>query len=152
MMYLYAGLGVAMLTGIMAIFEMGLTLTGRSLLPSPPDFYSGSKDVKHEDLRMLKLMIEADDFDSPLTGTGASLCEQIFSAYSDAYVPTGGSNPWLMDPRMPVLTGPWAGSCLMNRRSHHIVVRPNPITASSPYELYSCILQGGNDHCSFEKN
>lgn len=32
MVYLYAGLGVAMLSGIMAIFEMGLAVTGQSLL------------------------------------------------------------------------------------------------------------------------
>ena len=152
MVYLYAGLGVAMLTGIMAIFEMGLALTGSSLLPSPPDLYSESEDVKQEDLRMVKLLIEADDLDPPLTGTGRSLCEQILAAFSDAYVPIGDVNPWLVDRRMPVLTGAWAGSCLMNRRSHHLVVRPNPTTTSSPYELYSCILQGGDDQCSFEKN
>ena len=34
MIYLYAGLGIAMLTGIMAIFEMGVSLTGSSLLSS----------------------------------------------------------------------------------------------------------------------
>ena len=152
MVYFYALMGVVMMTGIMAIFEMGLALTGRSLLPSPPDLYSESEDVKQEDLRMLKLMVGADALEPPLTGIGTSLCEQILAAYSDAYVPSGDANPWLMDRRMPVLTGPWAGSCLMNRRSHHLVVRPNPITAGSPYELYSCILQGGDDHCSFEKN
>ena len=65
MVYLYAGLGVAMLTGIMAIFEMGLALTGRSLLPSPQDLYSESEDVKREDLRMVKLLIEADDLSLP---------------------------------------------------------------------------------------
>ena len=32
MVYLYAGLGVVMLSGIMAIFEMGLALTGQTLL------------------------------------------------------------------------------------------------------------------------
>ena len=151
MVYLYAGLGVAMLTGIMAIFEMGLALTGHSLSPSPPDLYSETEDVKREDLRMLKLLIGADDLDPPLVGTGTSLCEQILTAYTDAYVPTGEANPWLMDPRMPVIDGSWAGSCLMNRRSHHLVVRPNPTTAGSPYELYSCILEEGDDLCSFEK-
>ena len=152
MVYLYAGLGVAMLTGIMAIFEMGLALTGSSLVPSPPDLYSESEDVTQEDLRMLKLLVGADDLEPPLTGTGASLCDQILAAYSDAYVPSGDANPWLIDSRTDDNDGLWAGSCLMNRRSHHLVVRPNPTTAGSPYELYSCILQGGEDHCSFEMN
>ena len=39
MVYLYAGLGVVMLSGIMAIFEMGLSLTGQSMIPTPPDVY-----------------------------------------------------------------------------------------------------------------
>ena len=42
MVYLYAGLGVVMLSGIMAIFEMGLSLMGQSMLPTPPDVYGES--------------------------------------------------------------------------------------------------------------
>ena len=37
MVYLYAGLGVLMISGIMAIFEMGLSLTGQSMIPTPAD-------------------------------------------------------------------------------------------------------------------
>ena len=151
MVYLYAGLGVAMLTGIISIFELGIALTGDSLSLSSPDLYGESGDVKQEDLRILKLLIGADDLDPPLSGTGALLCDEILSAYSDAYVSMGDTSPWLKNNRMPVLTGPWAGSCLMTRRSHHVVVRPNPTTAGSPYELYSCVLNGGEDQCSFEK-
>ena len=32
MIYFYAGLGAVMLSGIMVLFEVGLALTGRSLL------------------------------------------------------------------------------------------------------------------------
>ena len=39
MVYFYAVMGVVMMTGIMAIFEMGLSLTGQSLLPTPVDVY-----------------------------------------------------------------------------------------------------------------
>ena len=52
MVYLYAGMGVVMLTGIMAIFEMGLSLTGQSLLPTPTDFYIGS-DEQRDDSSMM---------------------------------------------------------------------------------------------------
>ena len=46
MVYLYAGLGVLMLSGIMAIFEMGLSLTGMSMMPTPADIYLQSSDLK----------------------------------------------------------------------------------------------------------
>ena len=35
MVYLYAAMGVVMMTGIMAVLEMGLSLTGQSLLLKP---------------------------------------------------------------------------------------------------------------------
>jgi len=39
MAYFYGAMGVAMLAGVMAVFEMGLSLTGQSLLPKPEDPY-----------------------------------------------------------------------------------------------------------------
>ena len=42
MVYLYAALGAVMMTGIMAVLEMGLSLTGQSLLLKPEDpYYQG---------------------------------------------------------------------------------------------------------------
>ena len=122
MVYLYAGLGVAMLTGIMAIFEMGLALTGRSLLPSPLDLYSES--IVKRKPSGAEVIVEADP---PLAATGTSLCEQIFSAYSDAH----DSNPWSMDRRMPVL-GPFGFLPDESPFAPHCC-RPNSMTGGSPY-------------------
>ena len=55
MIYLYAGLGVLMISGIMAIFEMGLSLTGQSMLPIPTNAYKQSSDAKVEDKRLISL-------------------------------------------------------------------------------------------------
>ena len=46
--------GMVMLSGIMAIFEMGLALTGQTLLPVPPDDYLSSQSMKDEDKHFLK--------------------------------------------------------------------------------------------------
>ena len=40
MVYLYAGLGIAMLSGIMAIFEMGLAVTGQSFFRNESRYYT----------------------------------------------------------------------------------------------------------------
>ena len=56
MVYLYAGLGVLMLSGIMAIFEMGLSLTGQSMLPTPSDAYLQDSDLKMSDKRLMELL------------------------------------------------------------------------------------------------
>lgn len=150
MVYLYAGLGVAMLAGIMAIFEMGLALTGRSLLPSPVDPYLSNAGVKAMDQKLMLLLADRQQVPSGLLGT--SLCGKVIAAYQNAYVPTGGVNPWLQDAAMPVNTGRWAGSCVMNDGAHHVVVKPELSTGANPYQLYSCVLQGGNQRCSFERD
>ena len=41
MVYFYAALSVVMMTGIMAVIEMGLTMTSQSLILKPPSL--GSK-------------------------------------------------------------------------------------------------------------
>ena len=46
MVYLYAVLGVMMISGIMAIFEMALSLTGQSMIPAPSDKYLSSASMK----------------------------------------------------------------------------------------------------------
>ena len=58
MIYLYAGLGLAMMTGIMAIFEMGLYLTGSSLFLSRIDPYVLESGVKKMDRRLLSALAE----------------------------------------------------------------------------------------------
>lgn len=150
MVYLYAGLGVAMLAGIMAIFEMGLALTGRSLLPSPVDPYLSNGEVKAMDQRLMALLANRDAVVAGLLGT--SLCEKVIDAYGDAHVQDGGVNPWLQDAAMPVNTGRWAGSCVMNDGAHHVVVKPDMTDGADPYQLYSCVLQGGDERCPFEQD
>ena len=54
MAYLYASLGVMMLGGIMAIFEMGLSLTGQSMIPAPPEKYFSDASMKRADIKLLE--------------------------------------------------------------------------------------------------
>ena len=51
MVYLYAGLGIAMLSGIMAIFEMGLAITGQSFFRNEST-YHGSNYFKNSEFEL----------------------------------------------------------------------------------------------------
>ena len=67
MVYLYAALGVVMMTGIMAVVEMGLSLTGQSLLLNPDDPYRQNllaNAVGKRDQQMLNLLHDSDDLDA----------------------------------------------------------------------------------------
>ena len=145
MVYLYAGMGVAMLAGIMAIFEMGLSLTGRSLLPMPADTYQENAAVKATDRLLLRLLSSVADV--PAGKTGADLCQSI----RQAYAAQAGQDPWLNQARMPIKTGRWIGSCVMNDGEHHVVITPSAGSGDPPYRLYSCVLTPGADRCSFEQ-
>jgi len=148
MVYLYAGLGVAMLAGIMAVFDMGLSLTGRSLLPTPEDPYATLEAFKAKDRQLMALLADREAVAAGLQGR--SLCAGLINAYEGAY----GGGHWLQDAVMPVNGGQWEGSCVLNdaAHSHRVVVIPDLADGAHPYQLYSCVLQGGNDRCSFERD
>ena len=67
MVYLYAAMGVVMMTGIMAVLEMGLSLTGQSLLLKPIDSYQQNRvlnAVGKRDQQMLNLLHNQVDLDA----------------------------------------------------------------------------------------
>lgn len=61
MVYLYAGLGIAMLSGIIAIFEMGLAVTGQSLFEIESRYHnsnyfknSSPSSVRSDDINLMQ--------------------------------------------------------------------------------------------------
>ena len=154
MVYLYAGLGVAMLTGIMAIFEMGLALTGNSLLPSPQDPYLSNKALQDEDKQWLRLLADDAVIDQLRGKFNSSLCDQLKAVYSERLgLGDVSLSPWRIDAdRMSVTQGDWVGSCIMNEDGHRVIVRPpDPSAVDSTFNLFSCVLQGSSDRCPFEQ-
>jgi hypothetical protein len=146
MAYLYAGLGVAMLAGIMAIFEMGLALTGQSLIPPTVDAYLGDPTVKVVDQKLLRLLKDPGQVDAGLEGT--VLCKAVISAYQSAF-PLDGNT--FIEDATPPLSNNWLNACVVNNKSHRILITPDIHDASLPYQLYSCILGDVEDRCSFER-
>ena len=139
MVYLYAGMGVVMLTGIMAIFEMGLSLTGQSLLPIPKDLYAGSDEQRGDSYMM-------DSFDATKNSNpiasglkGLEICDALeVNAYVKGYF---GTSSRTFVPKG--LDGAWGNGCVMEFGSHQILVVSNPSESSSglgPYLIVSCTI------------
>ena len=151
MVYLYSGLGILMLSGIMAIFEMGLALTGQSMLPIPSDPYLDSTNTKAEEMkvadrRFLELLTDKDTFKGNIGGI--SLCNALLESYTNKF---SNDLSWTMDDSMPIGEGFWARSCILNRGSHRVLVKPaDRGIGLIPYEFFSCFRVGGNEQCSFE--
>jgi hypothetical protein len=135
--YFYAVMGVVMMTGIMAIFEMGLSLTGQSLLPAPLSGYSANTQNKAKDARLLQKLYEEDFNESALASGLCSALKEV------------DGEPWIMIENLQP-DDYFFGSCELNRDGLcRSIVRKNN-DDDMPYQLFSCALAVGKSKCSFE--
>ena len=145
-----------MLSGIMAIFEMGLSLTGQSLLPVPSDTYIGSPE-------QLKDKSMNNSFDpainsNPIASSmqGMEICDAL---EANAYVLSAVGMPTRTF--LPnTLSDAWNNGCVVEYGSHQMLVMPSPSDEDSDvYDpgLPSYLIVSCTDHdksssiCPFKK-
>ena len=179
MVYLYGALGVVMMTGIMAVIEMGLSLTGQSLLLKPNDPYQQnllSNAVGKRDQQMLNLLHNQDDLDAiGRSLQGSELCDQLLCRSSPGGAAgcsaAGGSVPGNVlavdaEERLPELAeltlvgvsqpaedGFWSNACALQVGKHRLLIQPDPapVDPKIPYRLFSCYL-ADSSACELESN
>lgn len=164
MTYLYAVLGIAMLTGIMAMFEMGLSLTSQQSLLSPPnDAYTGGTPEQRDDQRWMELLSDSDALD--VIGrnlSSQSLCDQLLCRVSEAQEKRcTGENAYeagydtLGEFSASSITDsghPFPRACVFSKGAHRVLIVPEEKEPGAPYGLYSCLTSSLNSAglCSFE--
>ena len=177
MVYLYAALGVVMMTGIMAVVEMGLSMTGQSFLFKPNDPYLQhlkSDAVGIRDQQILNLLHDQDDLDAVGRSLGnAELCDQLLCRSSPAgaaycrpatnLVPanllasdaaerfTELSQLTRSGASPPPADSVFASACALQDGTHRLLIQPDPAPQDPqiPYRLFSCVLDGSST-CTFE--
>ena len=141
-------MGVVMMTGIMAIFELGLSLTGQSVLPALPDPYFSTPQAKALDRDLLRLLDDPNAVSQDLRLK--DLCEAIRMAYSDSSALN----------LIEIKSGRFSGGCNVEREFvvntgtvfHRVLIQPPALGAESlPYKLFSCTSNRDNQRCSFER-
>ena len=138
MVYLYAGMGVVMLTGIMAIFEMGLSLTGQSLLPMPVDQYPGSSEQTTEDI----LVTASKSLSAGLNGI--NICIEL-KTLPAVEAPSGEFLPVVRHPD-------WRDGCVLEFGLHQVLLAPNRQGGPDPYLVLFCRDSHKNPQvCPFEE-
>jgi hypothetical protein len=151
MVYLYAGMGLMMLTGIMAVVEMGLSLTGGSMLPVPSDIYSSTPSMKQSDMALLEYLFDQQSLMVAVEIDGVVQdVEKVFSELVEEQGLCGalnhiGDEQWTL-----VSEGYLINGCQLTRGSHRAVVKQNADDEQMPYQLFSCAVGDGNDRCPFE--
>ena len=140
-------MGVVMMTGIMAIFEMGLSLTGQSFLQSPQNKYHSNPEMKAQDRRILRKLAAKDVFLSggktlPDLVSDEGLCSALYYIGEGNWSPTDSNK----------VNDYFSGSCVLNRQGgYRSVVRENGVGQEVSYQLFLCVLGDGESVCSFEK-
>ena len=177
MVYLYAALGVVMMTGIMAIFEMGLSLTGQSPFFDPlptQEKQDSMKELREFDKTILALLYsnhESTDLDplgSPKDSPplkSSDLCDRVMCRIHGINPCQGeeiGVNTSI--PSLKVLSeaksSPMAelsDSCALKLSDKYrfLIHSDDKIDKNFPYRLFSCALKYegiGTDYCNFESS
>ena len=132
MVYLYAGLGIAMLSGIMAIFEMGLAVTGQSFFRNESryetQYFTSTNSV---DDQALEAQIHNGAWKTSLMAANP-----LFTP-SCANYPAPGNISWVNEP---------GSMCSAFWEGRRIVVDIN-----SDEVIYICFPKTGESQCSFEE-
>ena len=144
MTYLYAGLGIAMISGIAAMMQVGTNIN--SLIPLSVlklDNYSNSSLAGY-DRQIMKILYSQTVPDS-------DICN---------YVKNSISSPKYEDGEVFVSTGTQSPSthtifsencALINKSNKHRVIITNSSNESYKYKMFSCYLES-EPFCSFEIN
>lgn len=165
MVYLYAALGAVMMTGIMAVVEMSLSLTGQSFILKPllssaqNDSINELKQIDRDVLLLLSKEHEVLGLDplgspkgSPLKGS--TLCTQVMCRINrQAFClgeasDTGQPFPPPVDSLRGLVqsdnspSGQWSNSCVLEMgKKHRFLIRSDSQPDKDlPYYLYSCSL------------
>ena len=160
-------MGVVMMTGIMAIAEMGLSLSSQSLIPKPMDAYSQSSTYSKRDKQMLRLINEEEHLDAigrswdktdlckqlrcRFTASGASGCVGDNSLAVNAGIHFSELQALRIE-GVPLPKKNFSDACSLLAGNHRLLVRPSPILQvnNTSYQLFSCVLKDFSEYCEFE--
>ena len=167
MIYFYAGLGAAMMAGIMVLFEVGLALTGQSLVDEQVELEMYQDIVNSSDRLFQRMLTDPQDLQAIGPGRyGSGLCQQITCRIQGINCSSGNViSPLYADlqrystPKYMPSIGVWSSSCVLEgeldggKRIHRLLIRPSRDRLDLGYELYSCMIERNmpDPRCMFER-
>ena len=145
MAYLYAALGVSMLTGVFAMFQMSNALLQQQILSKAPDNKYSQTIHQTNDKKFLKVLENANS----TWGSGDSLCLSIKNEISNL----GGDllvlNQYIKTNTNNSNSSRFAGACFLAKGNHRVLITPN--NSENNITLFSCVLDK-TIICDFEEN
>jgi len=142
--YLYAGLGMAMLTAIMAMFEMAAGITNQQILSRPPEdpyYASGAQAIDQTALRLSEESSPKGLKGWSMTTTSA-LCDEVNRLVRDnpnlyPSLTTYSFSP-SVQPEARLASGCETAVVISGVGVHRLTLVP---TASNQYSVFSCVTK-----------
>ena len=143
MLYFYVGLGLAMFTIVIQVFELSTTISKQSYINKTNDLNIEKILIKNEnDKNFLKLL---KDINGTQIGTGMEICTKIKNGINDESDPNYsilskysvlnsyniGDYLYSSHPRL-------VDGCNFIKDSHRVLIVP--VNTQGEYSLYSCII------------
>ncbi len=145
MTYLYALMGIAMLTGIMSMLEVSNSIIGLGIYSLPPeDPYIGSS-YQLSDRLFLKSLSKANSS----WPKGKEFCQELQKQVGNDGAPIIASK-YKIEGRSNSRNTRFINTCSLINKEHRVIISYGSSTNNN-YSLYSCIVDD-NYYCNFEEN
>ncbi len=144
MTYLYAGLGIAMLSGIAAMMQVGNNIN--SLIPMSVlkiDNYTNASLAEY-DRRIMKVLYSQSVPDNDICNYVKNNIASPIYENSETFITTGTQSPSIHKIFLE-------NCALVNKTNKHRVVITNSSNGIYKYRLFSCYLEN-EPFCNFEIN
>ena len=144
MPYLYAGLGIAMLSGITAMIQIGNNINNYSTLSSiKPDLYNSST-LPEIDREVMSLLYSQSPPDKEICNHIKTKISKKSYEDGEVFISTGKQTP----STHPIF---FQSCALVNKESKHRILITKSEFGIYKYGLFSCLLDN-KPYCDFEKN
>ena len=142
MTFLYVGLGLAMISGISAMMNIGNNVNNLSLLSTfnQSEYYQSS--LPSYDRRIMDIL-------NNYSGTDSDVCSNVKQQFDDSFY-EDGELFLSTGTQTPSINTLFEGSCVLVNRdiNHRVLIRKNN---SGTFSLFSCYLKD-ESFCPYEVN
>ena len=133
MTYLYAVLGLLMMSGIIAIFNMSLKITSQPIESIIPENKYQNNRYNLKDKIFLELLLNSNKS----WGFGDTLCNKIKTEINDVNNNFDEVSNYNLSEKSPSTDKQFLGGCVFSNENHRILIKPKDIENSS-YYYFSC--------------
>lgn len=145
MTYLYAVLGILMMSGIISIFNMSLNITSQPIKAVLPENNYQNNKFDLKDKLFLELLQNSDKS----WGTGEELCEKIKTEINNPSNNFSDLVNYQKSILSPSENERIIGSCSFDNSNHRILIKPRNEDNKSFY-YFSCMINLEKGFCDFE--